>query len=188
MVGFNRRFAPLYVSLKAQAGQAAWIRIEKHRSNGITASLEETVLVDYIHLVDTARWLAEAPLHLSHGCLQSNAHHQLVYAHHTYTTSKKRTLFTAMHRQAGTDLEQIELVTQDRVMRVKNMDTLECEEQGKTIISTTPAWDTIVKRRGFEDAVWHFIQAVRDDTPLLVDGEEGLRTQQLVAELLQRAM
>lgn len=186
MVGFNRRFAPLYVFLKTLASDAAWIRIEKHRSNGITDSLEETMFDDYIHLVDTARWMTEAPLHLRHGCLETNAHHQLVYTHHTFAYSQNRTLFTAMHRQAGTDLEQIELVSQDKVMRVKNLETLECEEEGKTVISTTPVWDTIAKRRGFENAVLHFIQAVRDDIPLIVDGEEGLKTQRLVAELLQQ--
>ncbi len=35
MVGFNRRFAPLYGELKTQLATAASLRMDKHRSNSV---------------------------------------------------------------------------------------------------------------------------------------------------------
>ena len=48
--------------------------------------------------------------------------------HHTYTTANGLLLSTAMHRHAGTNLEQIELVTAGKIIRVKNMNTFEVEQ------------------------------------------------------------
>ena len=36
MVGFNRRFVPMYVAAKEQANDISWIRIEKHRTNKVS--------------------------------------------------------------------------------------------------------------------------------------------------------
>ncbi len=44
---------------------------------------------------------------------------ELLYGHHTYTTVNGMLLSTAMHRHAGTNLEQIELVTAGKIIRVK---------------------------------------------------------------------
>ena len=58
MVGFNRRFAPLYQQLKAQAGNLASLRMDKHRTDSIGPNdLRFTLLDDYLHVVDTALWL-----------------------------------------------------------------------------------------------------------------------------------
>ena len=58
MVGFNRRFAPLYRELKTQMGGAASLRMDKHRSDSVGHDLRFTLLDDYLHVVDTALWLA----------------------------------------------------------------------------------------------------------------------------------
>lgn len=59
MVGFNRRFAPLYRELKTRLGTAASLRMDKHRTDSIGPhDLRFTLLDDYLHVVDTALWLA----------------------------------------------------------------------------------------------------------------------------------
>lgn len=59
MVGFNRRFAPLYRQLKQQMNQPASIRMDKHRADSVGPhDLRFTLLDDYLHVVDTALWLA----------------------------------------------------------------------------------------------------------------------------------
>ncbi len=50
--------------------------------------------------------------------------------------------------------------------------------------SGSPSWDTTLKQRGFEDAVHHFIACVQGDTKPVVDGLEGLKTQQMLQSLL----
>jgi virulence factor len=58
MVGFNRRFAPLYRQLKQDMNQPASIRMDKHRADSVGPNdARFTLLDDYLHVVDTALWL-----------------------------------------------------------------------------------------------------------------------------------
>ena len=66
------------------------------------------------------------------------------------------------------------------------MDTMEVEKDGKIITSTSPSWDTILKRRGFEDAIMHFINSIIGDTQPIVDAVEALKTQKLVYDIIQQ--
>ncbi|MEB3056557.1 Gfo/Idh/MocA family oxidoreductase [Bacillus pseudomycoides] len=148
MVGFNRRFVPMYVAAKEQANDISWIRVV-------------------------------------HNMIQTNEKNELFYGHHTYTSTNGTLLSTAMHRHAGTNLEQIELVTTGKIIRVKNMNLLEIEQDNRITQSGSPSWETTLKQRGFEDAVQHFIDCVQGDTKPLVDGVEGLKSQQMLESLLQ---
>lgn len=70
MVGFNRRFAPLYRELKGRLGEAASLRMDKHRSDSVGNDLRFTLLDDYLHVVDTALWLADGQARLRGGALK----------------------------------------------------------------------------------------------------------------------
>lgn len=73
MVGFNRRFSPVYQDLKAQLGSAASLRMDKHRTDSIGPNdLRFTLLDDYLHVIDTALWLAGGNAQLNSGTLQTN--------------------------------------------------------------------------------------------------------------------
>lgn len=147
MVGFNRRFVPMYVTAKEQANDTSWIRIEKHRTNKVGPyTYDFTMLDDYLHIVDTARWLANDDLNIVHNMMQINEKNELLYGHHTYTTANGLLLSTAMHRHAGTNLEQIELVTAGKIIRVKNMNTFEIEQENSVSQSGSPSWETTLKQ------------------------------------------
>lgn len=184
MVGFNRRFSPMYIEAKAMINDSAWVHVEKHRTDSVGPhSYEFTMLDDYLHLVDTARWLVDGDLNVQYKNIQVNKEKQLVSAQHVYETPSKITMNTAMHRKAGTNLEQIELVTEGAIVRVKNMNIFEVE-QNNTITTKIPgSWETVLKQRGFVDAVQHFIVCLHNGEQPLVDGTEGLKSQQLVSEL-----
>nr|WP_090891679.1 Gfo/Idh/MocA family oxidoreductase [Evansella caseinilytica] len=187
MVGFNRRFAPMYVKAKETAKHIAWVRIEKHRTDNVGPySHEFTLLDDYLHLVDTARWLADGDLRVLHGMVEKNSESQLLYAHHHYESSQHVSFTTAMHRKAGTNFEQIELVTDGAMIRVKNMNTTEFEKENAVSTTLSSSWDTTLKQRGFEDAVQHFIFCIQHDAKLLIDGREGLKSQRLLDQLLKQ--
>ena len=64
------------------------------------------------------------------------------------------------------------------------MNTFEIEQENSVSQSGSPSWDTTLKQRGFEDAVHHFIKCVQGDTKPVVDGLEGLKTQQMLQPLL----
>lgn len=184
MVGFNRRFVPLYIKAKEQANNTAWIRMEKHRINSQhDVNFAVTMLDDYIHLVDTVRWLGEPKNNLT-GHIKLNDAQQLISVQHTYQTNFGSTVFIGMHRKSGTNLEQLEFVNEGSVIRVKNMDTMEIEKDGQMLTTTSASWESIIKRRGFEGAILHFIAAVQGDTIPAIDGIEALKTQQILQDMI----
>lgn len=186
MVGFNRRFAPMYIQAKEQANNIASIRIEKHRANSVGPySFNFTMLDDYLHIVDTARWLAAGDINLLNGQLLITNDNHLEYAGHLYNSNTGTLLFTEMHRKAGTNLERIELVTEGALIRIKNLSVLEIEQNDTVISSIAPSWNTTLKQRGFEGAVNHFIQCINHDMKLVIDGEEALKSQELVEQLIK---
>jgi virulence factor len=187
MVGFNRRFAPMYVQAKQQAGNIASIRFEKHRTNSVGPySYDFTMLDDYLHVVDTVRWLANGDVNVLHGTVNISSDNHLIYAGHMYKSKEGTPIFTDMHRKAGTNLEKLELLTDGSILKVKNMNTLEVESNNSLSTSFAPSWDTTLKQRGFEDAVQHFVNCVQNDEKPMIDGLEGLKSQLLVDQLLQQ--
>jgi virulence factor len=91
-----------------------------------------------------------------------------------------------MHRKAGTNLEQLELVADGAIIRVKNMNTTEIEKENAVTTTFSSSWETILKQRGFEDAVQHFMYCIQNDTRPIVDGLEGLKSQLIVEQLLKQ--
>lgn len=85
MVGFNRRFAPLYGELKTQLATAASLRMDKHRSNSVGPhDLYFTLLDDYLHVVDTALWLSGGKASLDGGTLLTNDAGEMLFAEHHF--------------------------------------------------------------------------------------------------------
>ncbi|MGO4694077.1 Gfo/Idh/MocA family protein [Paenibacillus sp. 2TAB26] len=186
MVGFNRRFSPLYIEAKNRMTDTAWVRMEKHRTNSVGPQTADfTMLDDYLHVVDTARWLADGKATVMNGVVNVNEHNQLLYAQHHYSTFGGYTLSTAMHRHAGTNLEQLEIVSAGEIIRVKNMSLLEVERDDTVTQTLPPSWQTTLKQRGFEDAVLHFIQCILQDKNPSVNGEEALKSQKLLMKMLE---
>lgn len=187
MVGFNRRFVPMYIRAKELALKPAWIKIEKHRTNKVRQeSFELTLLDDYIHLVDLVRWFGgQEPVDFE-GIILENGNHNLIYSHHRFKTRDDLYICTGMHRKAGTNLEKIELVSDDRIIRVMNLDQMEIEENNTVIHSHMSSWDSIQRRRGFEGAVDHFVQSIIGDTNPVVNCEEAYKSQHLLHKLIKQ--
>lgn len=187
MVGFNRRFAPMYVQAKKNIHtDISLIRIEKYRVDSIRPeNFEITMLDDYIHLVDTARWLGE-PTNGVNGSIKVTDKNELIFAQHNYESTNNTDIFIDMHRKAGTNLERLELITDSALFRVNNIDTMEIERNGKIETILSPAWQTIIKRKGFEDAILHFIDSIEGNINPIVDGIEGLKTQKLLNDIIKQ--
>lgn len=188
MVGFNRRFAPMYVEAKQRTGEPAMIYVEKHRTNKIgPANYRFTMLDDYIHIVDLMRWFHGGEFKLMYQKMTTNLSQQLVFAQHVFEAENGTSFNLSMHRKAGTNLEQLKLLTDGALIRVKNLNVMETALDGKLTIQTSPSWETTLKQKGFVDAVEHFVECVTHDSQPLVDGVEGLKSQLVVEELLVKA-
>ncbi len=187
MVGFNRRFAPLYLQLKQCLVQPDAIRMEKHRLDDIgPQDAGFTLLDDYLHVVDTALWLAEGDVTLCNGIIRCNPQGQLVYAEHHFQVGTCQ-ITTSMHRQAGSQREAIQAVTTGALYQVANLCEWRQERDGCVLQSPAPAWQTTLEQRGFVGAVNHFIDAVTEQQPAQTSGEQALRAQRIIESLLGKS-
>ncbi|MCT4784482.1 MULTISPECIES: Gfo/Idh/MocA family protein [Exiguobacterium] len=181
MVGFNRRFAPMYQQVRA-FGPFHLLDFVKHRGNGIGRSYTFTLLDDYLHVVDTLRYLSTGDLRLVTGHLETTEANELHSARHVWRDDYGLHT-TSMHRKAGTNHEGLSAVADGVRLTVDEMTTLNRFTSGTQTTETFGSWDTLLTQRGFQGAIDHFIEAVTEDTPILTDGREALLTQQLVTDL-----
>ena len=187
MVGFNRRFAPLYRELKTQMGSAASLRMDKHRSDSVGHDLRFTLLDDYLHVVDTALWLAGGTARLSGGSLQTTSQGEMLYAEHHFSTPQLE-VTTSMHRRAGSQREWVQAVTDGGLYAVCDMREWQEERGQGVIMRPVPGWQTTLEQRGFVGCARHFIECVQNQTVPETAGEQALLAQRVVEKLWREAM
>ncbi|MEZ3498199.1 Gfo/Idh/MocA family protein [Pantoea sp. KPR_PJ] len=187
MVGFNRRFAPRYQQLRQQMPQAASLRVEKHRSDSVgPQDLRFTLLDDYLHVVDTALWLAGGDAAPLHGYVRTSERGEMLYAEHHFAAAGVQ-IATSMHRRAGSQRERVSLVGEGRCIDVLEMRDWQ-EERGDGLrIDPPPAWQSHLTQRGFSGAAHHFIQCVQNQTMPETSGEQALLAQRVVEKLWREA-
>ncbi|MBJ3815498.1 Gfo/Idh/MocA family oxidoreductase [Shimwellia pseudoproteus] len=188
MVGFNRRFAPLYQTLKTQMDGAASLRMDKHRTDSVgPQDLRFTLLDDYLHVIDTALWLGGEPAHLQSGTLQTNDEGEMLFAEHHFACDHRQ-ITTVMHRRAGSQRETVQLVTDGAVYNVTDMRDWQCEQGGIITQQPVASWQTTLAQRGFEGCAHHFIDCVTNQTAPQTSGEQAILAQSLVERLWREAM
>lgn len=134
MVGFNRRFAPLYGELKTQLATAASLRMDKHRSNSVGPhDLYFTLLDDYLHVVDTALWLSGGKASMDGGTLLTNDAGEMLFAEHHFSAGPLQ-ITTCMHRRAGSQRETVQAVTDGALIDITDMREWR-EERGQGVVN-----------------------------------------------------
>lgn len=188
MVGFNRRFAPLYRELKAGLGAAASVRMDKHRTDSVGPhDLRFTLLDDYLHVVDTALWLAGGNAQLNNGTLLTNDAGEMLYAEHHFTAGQLQ-LTTSMHRRAGSQRESVQAVTDGGLIDVTDMREWR-EERGQGVVhKPVPGWQTTLEQRGFAGCARHFVECLQNQTVPETAGEQAILAQRVVEKLWREAM
>lgn len=187
MVGFNRRFAPRYRQLQQQLERqpAASLRMDKHRADSIGPNdLRFTLLDDYLHVVDTALWLAGGEAKLLSGQLSVNSQQQMIYAEHHFNC-RGSIVTTSMHRQAGSSREIIQAVTAGAVYQLADMKQWQEEKNDQLIQLPIASWQTTLAQRGFEGAIHHFINSVANQTTPQTSGEQAIYAQRMIEMMLK---
>lgn len=184
MVGFNRRFAPLYCQLKENMQDAASLRMDKHRTNSVGPNdLRFTLLDDYLHVVDTALWLAGGNATLESGLLQINEADQMLYGEHHFLCGETL-VTTSMHRRAGTARESVQAVTEGAVYQLDNMQIWREEQQDILTQLPVPGWQSTLAQRGFVGAIEHFVDCVSNQTAPETSGEQAIYAQAMIEKIL----
>jgi virulence factor len=188
MVGFNRRFSPLYLDLKARLSTASSLRMDKHRTNSVGPhDLRFTLLDDYLHVVDTALWLGGGNAQLASGTLLTNDDGEMIYAEHHFTASGLQ-ITTSMHRRAGSQREWVQAVTDGALYDVTDMRQWR-EESGQGVIERPVAgWQTTLEQRGFAGCARHFIECVQNQTVPETAGEQAIFAQRVIEKLWRDAI
>ncbi|MFI8418350.1 Gfo/Idh/MocA family protein [Serratia sp. NPDC078593] len=187
MVGFNRRFAPLYRQLKQQMQYPASIRMDKHRANSVGPhGLRFTLLDDYLHVVDTALWLGGGTAAAITGSVQATEAGEMLYAEHHFQCGDTL-VTTSMHRRAGSQRESIQAVTDGARYQLNDMRQWLREDRHGIVEQPTPGWQTTLTQRGFDGAVRHFIESVSNQTMPETSGEQAIVAQRLIEKMLRDA-
>ena len=138
---------------------------------------------DYLHLLDTVLWLCDGELSLQTAQINKTTLDELIFAGHVFRHDNKL-ITTAMHRDAGTQAETLEVITHGAVMRVRDLNRMEEERDGKICVTTAGSWQTILELRGFVPMVEHYLDCVANQTTPLVTGEQALIAQRWMEKLL----
>ncbi|PKE29013.1 virulence factor MviM [Rahnella sp. AA] len=185
MVGFNRRFAPLYRQLKGQMQDAASLRMDKHRTNSVGPNdLRFTLLDDYLHVVDTALWLAGGNATLESGLIQINEADQMIYGEHHFLCGETL-VTTSMHRRAGTFRESVQAVTEGAVYQLDDMRVWRDERDDILTQQPVAGWQSTLAQRGFAGAIEHFVDCVSNHTAPETSGEQAIYAQAMIEKILQ---
>ena len=188
MVGFNRRYSPLYRVLKQQMPQAASLRMDKHRTDSVGPhDLRFTLLDDYLHVVDTALWLAGGAAQLKSGTLLTNDDGAMIYAEHHFSVEHLQ-ITTSMHRRAGSQREWVQAVTDGGLFDITDMREWR-EERGQGVVARpVVGWQSVLEQRGFAGCARHFIECVQNQTVPETAGEQAILAQRVVDKLWREAM
>jgi virulence factor len=144
MVGFNRRYAPAYAAVAE--GPRDVVVLQKNRADGV-GPVREIVYDDFIHVVDTLRFLMPRPaerVEVSGKVVGGLLHHVVLTL-----TGRGCSATGIMGRRTGVDEERLEASGVGQ----------------KTVVTDLGAagggWAPIARRRGVEQICTRFLEGVR---------------------------
>ncbi|MEK3716338.1 Gfo/Idh/MocA family protein [Paenibacillus sp. FSL R7-0333] len=186
-VGFNRRYAPMYAAAKSwlhKAGGISQSTAVKHRTKLQQGSSHETIHDDLIHMLDLLLWLSGGDYELLHTSLRADAEGRLLHASGMLGWENGTTGHYSMVRDAGADLEKLELHGHGRSVEVTDMERVILYEQGSLPRTQNfGSWDTVLERRGFSGAVSHYLSNIATPEQCGISASAVLPSHELAARL-----
>ncbi|WP_406211380.1 Gfo/Idh/MocA family protein [Kitasatospora sp. NBC_01560] len=178
MVGFNRRHAPGYVQAKERPRDL--IVLQKNRE-GLPEAARSLVYDDFIHVVDTLRFLA--PGEIDHVDVRARTRDGLV--EHVVLTlgGEGFTALGIMNRVSGSTEEILEVSGGDSKRAVHNLAEV-IDHRGQPTVRRRGDWVPVARQRGIEQVVLGFLDAVR--TGKTLDAHDALRTHELCELIVER--
>ncbi|MDB1089401.1 Gfo/Idh/MocA family oxidoreductase [Streptomyces sp. ACA25] len=179
-VGFNRRFAPGYAQCLEHPREL--ILMQKHRV-GLPEDARRMVYDDFIHVVDTLRFLVPGPVDR----IDVHARAEAGLLHHVVLqlAGDGFTAIGAMNRLSGSAEEILEVSGQDSKREVRNLAEV-IDHKGQPSVRRRGDWVPVARQRGIEQAVTAFLDAVRAGRPQTA--EDALRTHELCERIVTSVM
>ncbi|MCB5168679.1 Gfo/Idh/MocA family oxidoreductase [Streptomyces bambusae] len=153
-VGFNRRHAPGYAQCAEHPREL--IVMQKNRV-GLPEDPRTFVLDDFIHVVDTLRFLLPGDAdHIDvRAVVRDGLMHQVVLQ----MSGPGFTALGLMNRLSGSTEEILEVSGQDTKRQVLNLSEI-VDHKGQPSVRRRGDWTPVARQRGIEQVVDHFLEAV----------------------------
>lgn len=185
-VGFNRRFAPLYIQAKEwleQAGGFDQCLAQKHRAYKQNHSAKHTLYDDLIHMIDLLLWLGCGTHGITGYFQKEDEQGRLVHASGSLSWGGQSGFF-AMNRESSSDLERLELFGSGRSARVLNLEEASFGERGNGERQWSFAsWESVQYRRGFVGIIDHFLQSLEHKDHCQIRADQALPSHFLIEKL-----
>lgn len=182
MVGFNRRFAPSYVSLK-EVSDPNMVLVQKNRNN-LPGEPRTFIFDDFIHVVDTMRYLFPHPIEdlIVNGRLENGSLYHVVFQ----LVSKSGTAIGIMNRDNGTTEEIAQVMGPLEKRTVTNVSNLVISKGLENSEVRSSDWEPTLVKRGFEQMVNDFIHAISTNSEPLISARDALKTHEICEEILKK--
>jgi virulence factor len=155
MVGFNRRFAPAYRD--AAALNLPLVVMQKNRP-GPLDDVRRAVFDDYIHVVDTLRFLAPGAREAAvRGRVRGGRLEHVVLS----LSGDGYDAVGIMNRVSGGSEELLEVSGQGRKRSISDLEQI-VDHGPVESLTRRGNWTSVGRQRGFEAMCEHFLDAVRD--------------------------
>lgn len=188
MVGFNRRYAPVYRKAKeVYAGKHPDVCLAEKSRNGteFRATLENA-----IHMVDLMRWFCGEAV-----SVEAHAQYEDIDYENTCTAQIKFDSgsigMLIANRGAGQWTEHLELYGSKKSVIVDSPDTISIiSPESEERISQTPlalGWARVEDKMGFYPEAEHFIDCVRTRREPLTSAKDAYKTHLLMDRILKTA-
>ncbi|MEU2722831.1 Gfo/Idh/MocA family protein [Streptomyces smyrnaeus] len=182
-VGFNRRHAPGYAQCLEYPRDL--ILLQKHRV-GLPEEPRRMVLDDFIHVVDTLRFLV--PGETDHIAVRARVRAGLLHHVVLQLGGDGFTALGVMNRLSGSAEELLEVSGQDTKREVRDLAEI-IDHKGQPSVRRRGDWVPVARQRGIEQSVLTFLDAVREGRTL--SAQDALRTHELcervVTDVLEQA-
>lgn len=182
MVGFNRRYAPVYQQLKLD--NPTLIIMQKNRKS-LPDLVRRFVVEDFIHVVDTLRYLFPYPIEslLINGIKKDGMLHQLVVQ---FVSKFGEVAIGIMNRDTATTEEKLEVMTATQKKTAYNVSDLVSEENRNIIQVGANDWEPTLHKRGFEQMADDFLQAVVHQISTQIPARDALFTHEICERIVER--
>ncbi|MFD4557624.1 Gfo/Idh/MocA family protein [Streptomyces sp. NPDC058469] len=176
-VGFNRRYAPAYAQCVDHPREL--ILMQKNRI-GLPEEPRAMILDDFIHIVDTLRFLVPGPVEdvTVRARTQDGLLHHLVLQ----LSGDGFTALGVMNRLSGSVEEILEVSGQDTKRQVLNLAEV-VDHKGQPTIRRRGDWVPVARQRGIEQVVLAFLDAVRAGKVL--SARDALATHELCERVVR---
>ena len=176
-VGFNRRYAPGYAQCVEHPREL--ILMQKNRI-GLPEATRTMVLDDFIHVVDTLRFLVPGPI--DDVTVRARVEGGLLHHVVLQLAGDGFTALGVMNRLSGSAEEILEVSGQDTKRQVLNLAEV-VDHKGQPTVRRRGDWVPVARQRGIEQGVLAFLDAVRAGKVL--SARDALATHELCERVVR---